>query len=447
MNMNASLFRKTHANRQTEYARAGPDPPPLRQVVPGGLEKETRHHREPNPKCIQFLQEENIMFNTNQIAAGNVTGRVLLVMVCWLSLTIPATAFAATAANSVISNTVTVNYEDGAGNAFPAQTDTATVTVTLVQGAPTLSSPADLSITTIVGDSVYTIDSGANGPDTYTLSSAVADVAGAPNVNTTVFRNATDSATINSIALGASSVYTGVTIPASPTITAVAVPADGSAGSEVNGIQAGDTVVVNGVAHTVDSVTDNASGTSTLNLVGAASANVVTAGMTIAERGSFIRRSTNDSNGTVDVTTTATDSGSNSNSDIVRIAYSVANVSVTKEVSTDGGASYAATANAASGSTLTYRVTVTNASATQAASNIVVTDLLDVNFVTYSVNSAKAGSTIGQTYAAAPTSLTDSNPADDGYDFGVTLANQVRYTVTSLAAGSSVVLYYQVSIK
>lgn len=434
-------------NRQTEYARAGPDPPPPRSTWVGMSQGPPSTDRpKTNFVNTHLMKEEHKMLNNNHTAVAERIRGLFVAAVLLLSVAVPGAAYAATAANSVITNTVTVNYQDGSGNAFPAQTDTSSVTVNLVQGAPTLSAPADLAINTIVGDSTYTIDSGANGPDTYNLTSSKADVAGAPNTTTTIFRNAADTANITSIALGATSVYTGVTIAAAGT-TAVVVPADGAAGTEVNGILAGDTVVVNGAAHTVASVTDNATGTSTLTLNGNGTANAVTAGMTIAERGTFIRRSTNDSTGTIDVTTTATDSGTNSNSDVVRIAYTVANVSVTKEVSTDGGATFAANANAAPGATLTYRVTVTNSSATQAATNIVITDVLDTNYVTYTNNGGKSGTTVGQTYAAAPTVLTDLNAADDGYDYSVTAANQVRYAVANLAASSSVVLYYQVTIK
>src|SRR3982750_2753659 len=90
------------------------------------------------------------------------------------ALSFAQSALASTAANTTITNSATVNYNDGGGVAQTPVTATVSVTVTLVPSAVTLSSPANQTIAQGASATLtYTITSTANGPDTYNLSSVV----------------------------------------------------------------------------------------------------------------------------------------------------------------------------------------------------------------------------------------------------------------------------------
>src|SRR5438067_12182349 len=90
------------------------------------------------------------------------------------ALSFAPAALASTAANTSITNTATVNYNDAGGVAQTAVTATVSVTVTLVPSAVTLSSPAHQTIAQGTSDTLtYTITSTANGPEHYNLSTHV----------------------------------------------------------------------------------------------------------------------------------------------------------------------------------------------------------------------------------------------------------------------------------
>ena len=164
----------------------------------------------------------------------------------------PRLADANTAANALIHNTATVNYKDAGGTAQAPVAASADVTVTLVAAAPNLSAPADQN--TAPGTPVtynYTITATANGPDTYNLSRTIAESAGiTPGTSTAV-------PSVGSVLLGASTFALPATIAAGGT-TAITVPSDGVSDGNVNGIVAGNTVVIAGATYTVASVVDNA---------------------------------------------------------------------------------------------------------------------------------------------------------------------------------------------
>jgi uncharacterized repeat protein (TIGR01451 family) len=101
----------------------------------------------------------------------------------------------------------------------------------------------------------YTVQSNANGPDTYTIATAydsVNDVTGA----------AAPTSSTASITLGATAAA-AIAATGQPVIT---VPADGVGGTEVNGLEADDLVVIGGAIYEILSVVDNATGTSTITL-------------------------------------------------------------------------------------------------------------------------------------------------------------------------------------
>lgn len=359
-------------------------------------------------------------------------------------------AEANTAANTTIRNTVTVNFDDTAGTPMTAVTDDVDVTVTLVESTPTLSAPADGSTDPATGEVYsYTLTATANGPDTYNLTEAsVTDSAGDFAVgSTTTFSTP-------SLTLGATTVATAGNIAAAGT-TAITVPSDSAVGGGVNGIIAGDTVVINGQVFTVDSVTDNggAPGTSTITVNGNGTLTAIAVGDVIGEQQSFTLTvnpgtlvASPSSPVTVTVAINARDdaAAANAATDTTITTITFPALDVVKEVSTDGGATFSAgPVGAAPAATLTYRVTVTN-SGSSAASSVLLTDPAP-QFTTYVPGSAKSDTTTGTTYAAAATSLTDGVDGD-GYDFNVTTGNTATFNAGTVNAGSSVLLFFQVTI-
>ena len=248
-----------------------------------------------------------------------------------LALLMPGSASATTAANAVITNTARVDYDDASGNVQPFITASATVTVNLVRVIPTLAPlPADAATPSgIALDYAYTITSNSNGLDTYTLTTGTSLVGGNITVNPIVFPDAGGGA-IGSIDLGASS----VAVAALAGATAITVPNDGAGGGDVNGIGAGDTVIIGGNSYTVASVVDNATGTSTINLTAGLAAGVAV-GDLIAEQGTFIVRTTPTttvSGETFTITLTVTDTAANTVTDDTVTTVTLITLTVTKYV-------------------------------------------------------------------------------------------------------------------
>lgn len=370
-----------------------------------------------------------------------------------VAVALPQTASANTGAGAAILNVVTVNYKDASGVTAYAETATVSVTVLLVQAAPVVSAPIDQAIAS--GGTItyaYTVTANANGSDVYPVSA----VAGAATNATGI----TITPSVASLTLGSSVVL-------SNTANTVNIPA----GSETN-LAVNDIVVINGVDYKVSTVvvgtqqvvtnaspTDGIAGTTTtpeVNTVITLIANplgsniapafaVLPAGTLIAEQGAFTMTVTATAgpatgNGTVPVTVSV---GTVPATDATVSTFNGASLTITKEVSIDGGATFAASGSGAPGSTLTYRVTVTNAGAGSATA-VVITDPMPA-YTTYVANSAKSDPT-ATTYALAATVLTDSPllPVVDGYDFTGTTAT---LNVGTLGAATTIVLYYQVTIQ
>jgi len=196
-----------------------------------------------------FLKEESKMKQFLKVYLA-----LLLLMTLALAVS-PGSAQAITAANAQIINAAQLSYFDGTGT--QVKTASVTVTVTLVPSAPTIAVGGPYNTNYSTGaflDDTFTITSTANGPDTYNLSAAT---------GTQVNNGSTGTATVTS----GSSVVIGATVTVGvSTVTAITVPSDGVNDGVVNGIAVGDTVVIGGLARIVASVTDNASGTSTINL-------------------------------------------------------------------------------------------------------------------------------------------------------------------------------------
>ncbi|MEC7900908.1 MAG: CARDB domain-containing protein, partial [Acidobacteriota bacterium] len=127
--------------------------------------------------------------------------------------------------------------------------------VELLPSAPTLSAPADQQIeidsagSTTVSYS-YTITTKANGSDIYDLTAALitTNLSGSP---VAIFQQG--AVPITSVTLGATAAVANSPAGAK----SIPVPTDGTVDDLVNGIQAGDSILVHGINHKVSSVTDN----------------------------------------------------------------------------------------------------------------------------------------------------------------------------------------------
>ena len=146
---------------------------------------------------------------------------------------LPTLGQAMTASNTRITNTVTVNYADAAGTAQSELDASVQISVNLVPSAPLVVFPADQDFTAenTSYNLTYIITATANGPDTY-------------NFSTVDTRNNMD----DDVAAGTPSVILGATSVASPANagqSTLVVPYDGDdADNAVNGIQVGDTIVI-----------------------------------------------------------------------------------------------------------------------------------------------------------------------------------------------------------
>jgi len=382
------------------------------------------------------------------------------------------TSSANTGAGTTILNVVTVNYQSPGGVALVASAS-ASVTVTLVKSAVTLAAVGTTANATPSGTTTtYTFKatSTANGSDTYLLNSAAGTLTNA-TAPTVVFKQG--ATTVTSLTL-ASSVISDVTAA-----NTIVIPA----GTATN-LTANDIVVVNGVDYLVSSVsgtgtaaTPNVSATtagtitaevpvSVVLAANVAGSNVVPAftpsapgapsaqiGLLVAEQQTFTVDVTSSTvapgDGTVplDITVGGPAPGTPVTPPVTTTTtVQGANLTITKEVSSDGGVTFAATGTGAPLSTLTYRITISNGGA-GAASAVVVTDPMPA-YTTYTAGSAKSSTVAGALFAdVANVALTDAVDAVDGYDFGVTAANQATLSVPTVAAGATVVLFYQVTIQ
>ena len=198
--------------------------------------------------------------------------QLLFLVLCAVFSATPA--WANLAANTQIINQASLSYFDGA--ATRTSTASVTVTVSLVPAAPTIIPGPDQTTSYGPGATLtdsFTVTSGSNGPDTYNYC---ASISGTPT-NTSGAGATPTCSTPSSIILGAT-----VTTAGSST-TVIVVPSDGKADNSVNGIEVGDTVVINGQEKQVTAIQDNASGTSTITLNSALSGAPL-AGISVFER-------------------------------------------------------------------------------------------------------------------------------------------------------------------
>jgi uncharacterized repeat protein (TIGR01451 family) len=399
----------------------------------------------------QMIRKENLMNFQNRIFTVARYGLGIMMIVAAVAMT-PGASEANTASNTLIRNTATVSYRDSGGTLQAPVSAQADVTVTLVASAPNLTAPTDQS--TAPGTPVtynYTITATANGPDTYNLTRAITESAGiTPGTSTAVI-------SVPSVLLGASTFASPATIAAVGN-TPITVPNDVAAGGGVNGIVAGDTVVIAGATYTVASVTDNGGlgipGTSIITVTGNGTASALLPyGTLIAEQQTLsvlvtpgtVTATTNQSV-TVNLTATSVADGTKTTTDQTITTVLVANLSVVKEVSKDGS-SWSVATTAAPNTLLYYRITVTNNGGANATS-VVITDPL-TTYTAYEVGSGKRATGAATSYALAPTTLTDTNGDGDGYDWNLTTAGTVTYTVGTLANGAAnaAQLFFQARVR
>jgi uncharacterized repeat protein (TIGR01451 family) len=359
-----------------------------------------------------------------------------------LAALVPFASHASTAANTTISNTATVSYQDAGGAAQTPVTATATVTVTLVPSAPLLSSPANQSISQgSTATLTYTITGTANGPDTYSLGS-VATPTNVSAVTPTAPANVTLGGTTLAAAAAAGN-------------TSLTVPYDGSASNaSVNGLAVGSTVVVGGNLYTVASITKNAgANTTTVGLTGAITGATVAAGQVVGESKTFSvtvasGTVTSGASGSHSVNTTAT-SASSPNPATTQSTPTVVTVNrpvltVVKTVSTDNGATFAATGTASPGTPVVYKIVVSNGGSTSALA-VTFSDVVP-QYLTYVAGSGKYATSSATSYATA-TALTEG-VGGYSYTAGTTTVayNPGSPGVGTVAGGGELVLFFRATV-
>jgi hypothetical protein len=355
----------------------------------------------------------------------------------------PAAALASTAANTTISNTATVNYNDAGGNAQTPVTATATVTITLVPSAVVLSSPANQSIGQGTSATlVYTVSSTANGPDTYNLSST-ATPTNVSAVTPTVPANVT---------LGGST----LAVAAAAGNTSVTLPYDGNASNaSVNGFVVGSTMLIGGNGYVISTITKNAGANTTVVGIGSAiTGATVAVGSVVGETKTFnvvvpSGNVTTGTSGTQSVSTTATGATA-PNPATTQTTATVITVNrpllgVVKTVSTDGGTTFAASGTAPPGTSLIYKIVATNNGALN-ASSVSFTDVIP-QYLTYVSGSGKYATATATTYAAA-TALTDGADGD-GYTYtsgSSTVAYNPGGATGTVAPSGVLVLFFRATV-
>lgn len=342
-------------------------------------------------------------------------GFVKLVTACFTAFAltmvfVQGTAFATTAANAIISNTATVNYDDANGNAQAAVNASVDVTVNLVQATPTLSTPADQ--TTFSGtaiDYTYTITTNANGPDSYSLTANDNLPQAGITANSLEIRDTAGGggSIINSVALAATSVATATGAIANGASLQIDVPNDGANDGTLNGFSGGETIIVdqggsNWSFSVVSIDNDAATGTSQMTIQNNSGGSVtLTLGMLIAEQQTFYLYETataNADSSTVTNTLTAGDGvTANATDNTITTVNIVPSLTVTKYVrnitANNAGAGNCITVNTGLGAgsvqycdgttttvsgnpgdTLEYVIEVANGASAGEATDVVISD-------------------------------------------------------------------------
>lgn len=337
---------------------------------------------------MKTIQSQIAMPRLAAAAVALVTGSLLL----------PGAASANTAANATIRNTVTVNYADAGNTQQAPVTDEVDVTIQLVAATPTLNAPGNQTIApSSTATYNYTVSSNANGPDSYTLGTSV-------GTQTNLAGSTASTTPAIPITLGATTVAVAPGLIAANTPTAITVPSDQSnpltPDNIVNGIAALDVVVIGGVRCDVTAVTDSgtaATGAITNSTITVDCDAAVTplVGAVIGEQRSFTMTVdpngwTAPNGGSVIVTTSAGDTANvaaDATDDTTTFVEQL--IVVTKYVRCAAGACtnpgapdytlgvtdyYTAGVSGAPGATLEYLIVIENPTATNTATDVVISD-------------------------------------------------------------------------
>ena len=344
------------------------------------------------------------------------------------------TASAVAPANSTITNTASLSYT-GLVTPITASVD---VTVLLVPAAATVIAPT--AVTVAEGQTAtltYQIRANANGPDAYTF-----------NVPTSVATNVTGSSaptTPAGITLGATAAAASAAIGA----TTITVPADGTANNSLNGIIAGDSIVIGGNVYVVAAITDTATGNQTITLTTPLTTAVLL-GDQIGEQQSFTVSMTAGvvtppaTAGTEVISVVSNGSGVGTASAPVAGTVNVVKVVFIKSVSVNGGAFLTTLQNVKSGDTLTYRM-IAQVPANSTLNGATFTDTIPP-FMTYVLNSTTLD-VDGPAGVTAPTAAADvagTTPLVGGLQ--VNSLGQAAGVVAGGAAGTEVSVDFQVTV-
>ena len=401
-----------------------------------------------------------------------------------IGLSMSATpALANTAANTQIINNADLSYDDGGGTKHAAAQ--VTVTVALKSAQPTIIKVADQAgpYPTPLTDDFF-LTNNSNGPETFNLTTSV---------NTMVNGTVVAVPVTTPVTLGATVTIGGSYSDA--TSTYVYVPSDGVSNASINGIKLTATVVINGIERTVRAITDNGSGFSIIQVdklpADPGAGVVVGEKTTVHATVTPSARVTATANVTANVTMTATSSTDNTVSatsgNVANTFYPVS-ASLTKyvrNVTNANGASasfitingitywkdpYTTQVTAKPGEVLEYVLVASNSSAT-AVSQVVLTDLVPVDYLTLPV--AGAGPYGGKAFRYFPDASVTSgagssidytiSQGDDAVDYNQTFdttagakkgqikawiggAAPAYNTNGTIAGNKSIILMYQATV-
>jgi hypothetical protein len=396
--------------------------------------------------------------------------KTLLSLLIAVTLVMTANAaFASTAANTQIFNQATLAYTDGG----VAKTATASVivTVTLVPSAVTVvpgPTPPPTSYTPgATVQNTFIVTNQSNGPDLFDLEAIITGQTNTSGATATV----TNPSPPAKLALGGSITVTG------STTTAIKVPSDGSsADAVVNGISNTSTIVINGETRTVSSVVDpGGTGVATITLSSALTS-APGAGVTVGEQktvtvdvtvSSIITSGTNITVSKKLKVTSATSPNPSTESTPITDTFTSGIGSLTKyvrnlttgEVGTTplnkGNTYYQSGIHAKTGDVLEYALVAGNGGS-GTISATVITDTLPTEFVTLKTGQYSGVDLLYENEAGTTTALTVADDGDTGkYSAGTITVNAGSGATPtngsnlggSIAAGLSVFVYYQVTVK
>ena len=379
-----------------------------------------------------------------------------------------APAQANLAANTQIFNNASLSYNDG--STTRTATASVVVSVSLVPGNPNIAigafqTTAYAGPNTVLHNS-FTVTNSGNGPDTFTLATAIAG-----STNTTG-PTAAVSSPLTNLSLGGS-----ITVAGS-TVNQVLVPSDGVIGSSaVNGLMAGSIVSVGAEVRTIGSVVNSGSGIAQINLLSPLTS-APGAGVTVGEQKTVTVDVTAGTIGvagtdiTVNKTLTATSTHLGTatlTSASMTDTYKSGAATLTKYVRNlttgvvgtgskfthNGTDYYPSGITAKSGDVLEYILLSSNGGSGSVTASV-VTDVLPTAYVT--LKSGYSGGTrefMYESEAGVQSFLTAANDGDTADYVGSTITVNVGVGATptngtnlggSIASGKSVFVYYQVTV-